>query len=314
MKAVLVEHRDEPGALKDVIDPAPKDGEVLVRVSAVGVNPIDWKTRDVYGHTLPFVLGQDFAGTVVSVGSKVTKFTVGDRLFGIAREHGSYAELTVVPESDTQQPVCKIPDDVGDSDAAALPTAALTALACVEAAGAASGASVAIIGATGGVGLYAMQIAKARDARVVAVAHSSTEQLARDFGADDFIAYDREDREARLQELNATGYDAIIDLVDDTSASAALAELIKPGGAIVSTINGVDPKRFQARNIRALNLMLNETPQSSHGGLKALLNLMHQGALRTHITVERGLVEATRVLDELKHGEISGKAVLTTDR
>src|ERR1700722_2773512 len=125
MRAIVVEHRNEPGTLREVPTPEPDAGEVLVRVAVAGINPVDWKSRDMYDHALPFVLGQDFAGTVAAVGEGVRRYVQGDRIFGIAKEHGAYAEYTIVPEDDPQQPVAKIPNDIGDADAAALPTAGL---------------------------------------------------------------------------------------------------------------------------------------------------------------------------------------------
>ncbi|HEV7180293.1 MAG TPA: alcohol dehydrogenase catalytic domain-containing protein, partial [Candidatus Baltobacteraceae bacterium] len=182
MKAVVVEHLGEAGSLRDVPTPQPQTGEVLVRVSAAGVNPIDWKTRDGGRRKMPFVLGQDFAGIVVAVGPNTHRYALGDRIFGIARTHGSYAEFTIVPEDDNAQPICKIPDGVGDADAAALPTAGLTALAAIDILNLRDGARIAVIGVTGGVGGFTAQIAHSRGLYVIGAGHSGHEAAAREFG------------------------------------------------------------------------------------------------------------------------------------
>ena len=145
--------------------PEPGPDDVLIRITVAGINPVDWKVRDEYGHALPFVLGQDFAGVVVGAGSRVKRYAQDDRVFGIAREHGAHAEYTLVPEDGRGQPMAHIPDGVGDADAAGLPTAGLTALACIERTNLKAGDRLAIVGVTGAVGQFATQLAKAREAR-----------------------------------------------------------------------------------------------------------------------------------------------------
>jgi len=164
MKAVVCEHLGRPVGVRDVPLPEPGPKEIQVRVVAAGVNPIDWKLCERGDRRMPFVLGQDFAGVVSDVGNRVTKYRVADRVFGIARDHGAYAQFTVIPEDDGPQPIAKVPAEVGDADAAALPTAGLTALAALDWLGVGRGTSVLIVGATGGVGSYAVQMARDRGA------------------------------------------------------------------------------------------------------------------------------------------------------
>ena len=310
MKAAVVEHRGQSGTVKEVAAPQPGPHDVLVRVVAAGVNPIDWKRRDRPDTPLPLVLGQDFAGIVSDVGDRVTKYRKGERIFGISREHGTYAQYTLVPEDDRAQPIAKIPDDVGDADAAALPTAGLTALGAIETLSVSKGTPLLVLGATGGVGSYAVQIARDRGAQIVGSARSSNESLARSLGVDKFVAYDKEDAAERLR---GSDIEAALDLVDDSDGIKRLAGVIREGGRIVSTIGAADVGWFATRKIAATNLYAVDTPQWSHAGLRTLLELVEQGRIRTMIAGERPLAEAVDALEESKSGSVDGKLVITID-
>lgn len=313
MKAVVVEHRGEAGSLKEIPVPRPAPHEILVRITAAGVNPIDWKLRDRADRRFPFVLGQDFAGIVSEAGDRVGRYREGERIFGIARDHGAYAEYTVVPEDDHAQPVAKIPDSVGDADAAALPTAGLTALAALEALHVAKATVLLVLGAAGGVGSFAVQMARDRGARVIGTARSSNENLVRSFGVEEFIAYDRQDVVEMVKRAHPIGIDAVLDLVDDADAIKAKAGVLLAGGRIVSTIHSADVEWFAQRKVAAQNLVLSQTPQSSHAGLRTLLELVEQGRVRVMIAGERALADAPSALDESKSGSVDGKLVLTVD-
>ena len=312
MKAIVIEHRGEAGSLKDIPIPSPASHEVLVRVTAAGVNPIDWKRRERDDRPFPFVLGQDFAGVVSATGDRVTKYREGERIFGISAR-GAFAQYTVAPEDGPSQPVAKIPDSIGDADAAALPTAGLTALAGVEALHVKKGTTLLILGATGGVGSYAVQIAHDRGAHVIGSAHSSNEERARSIGVDEFVAYDREDVGAAVKAAHPGGVDAVLDLVDDADAIEAMAQVLHDGGAIVSTIGAADEEWFAQRTIAAQNLYMADTPQSSHAGLRSLLELVEQGRVRVDIAGERPLSDTVAALEESKRGAVNGKLVITVD-
>ena len=311
MRAVTIEHLGEEGLVREVPTPEPTANEVLVRITAIGVNPIDWKVRDGATRKMPFVLGQDFAGVVVGKGGDVTRYAIDQRVFGIARNHGSYAEFTVVPEDSTDEPLCHIPDDVGDAVAAALPTSGLTALAAIDAAGVREGTRLVIFGVTGGVGGYAAQIARDRGAFVIGVGHSRFEAQARTLGLDRFVAYDRSDAISAVGSEEPRGVDAILDLVNDETKVVRDAQLVKRGGTIISTIGAANAALFEHQGIDAINLKLNKTPQSSHEGLRTLVEMVRAGTLQVTISAEHGFTEAPRALDESKRGAIAGKIVLT---
>jgi NADPH:quinone reductase-like Zn-dependent oxidoreductase len=311
MKAAVVNHRGDQGSLVEIPIGTPGPHEILVRVTAAGVNPVDWKTRDRGDRPMPFVLGQDFAGVVSATGTGTNRYREGERIFGIAREHGAFAEYTIVPEDDPAQPVAKIPDGVGDAEAAALPTAGLTALAGIEFLRVEKGATVLVLGATGGVGGFAVQIAVDRGARVIGTGSSSKEQFARSLGVDEFVPYDRADVVESVRQLRPGGVDAVLDLVDDRTAIERTAEIVRKGGRLVSTIGSADVDWFAERGVTATDLVMAKTPQSSHAGLRTLLELLQQGRLRVIIAGERPLADAVDVLDRSKSGSVDGKLVLT---
>jgi NADPH:quinone reductase-like Zn-dependent oxidoreductase len=312
MKAVVVEHRGETGVLKEIPTPRPAANEILVRVTAAGVNPVDWKRLERADETFPLVLGQDFAGLVSEAGERVTKYRQGERVFGTS-DRGSYAEYTTVPEDDQDQPVAKIPDDVGDADAAGLPTAGLTALASVDVLGVGKGSTLLVIGATGGVGSFAVQIAHDRGARIIGVARSSNEGLAHSIGIDEFIAYDRQDVTQAVKAAHPDGVDAALDLVDGADAIKSIAQVLRPGAKLVSTIRAADPEWFAQRQITAQNIYVFKALKSSHQGLRTLLELFEQGRIRVMIAGERPLSDAVAALDESKSGTVDGKLVITVD-
>jgi NADPH:quinone reductase-like Zn-dependent oxidoreductase len=313
VKAVIIEHAGDTGKLKDVPNPIPGRRELLVHISAIGVNPVDWKVRDARTRPLPFILGQDFAGVVSALGEGTTKYHEGERVFGIARQHGAYAEYTVVPEDDPAQPIAKIPDGVGDADAAALPTAGLTALAALEALHVGADTQLLILGVTGGVGSFAVQLAKDRGAHVIGTARSKNYALARSLGVDDFIAYDRDDVRESAKEAHPNGVDAVLDLVSDAEEIKKDEPLLRKGGAIVSTIGSADVTWFAQRGIDAINLVMNRTPQSSHESLRLLAELVDEKRVRVMLAAEHSLTEAESALAQSKSGSVDGKIVLTVD-
>src|SRR5580658_10398383 len=225
MRAIIIEHPKELGSLRELPAPEPGEHEIQIAISVAGVNPVDWKIRDSYEGPFPFVLGQDFAGRVTALGAGVTRYAVGDRVFGIARPHGAYAEYTVVAEDSNNAPTAKIPDDVGDADAAGLPTAGLTALACVERMGVKSGDLLFIAGITGSVGQFAAQIARTHGVRLAGSGSSKSTGAAERLGLEAFFAYDQVDVAAAVRERFTDGVDALLDLADKPDGVKKLSEV-----------------------------------------------------------------------------------------
>jgi NADPH:quinone reductase-like Zn-dependent oxidoreductase len=313
MKAIVVEQRGDAGSLVEIPVPTPGADEILVRVKVAGVNPIDWKRRDRGDRPVPFVMGQDFAGIVSATGDRVTKYREGERICGMAPVHGAFAEYTIVPEEGVGQPIARIPDDVSDADAAALPTAGLAALASVAWLQVSSGTVLVVLGATGGLGGFAVQIARIRGARIIGSGRSTNEPAARSIGVDSFIAYDRENAVDAIRSSQPNGVDAVLDLVDDSNGIKAMADVLREGGKIVSTIGAVDVQWFEQRRIAAWNLNMRTSPEVSNAGLLQLLEFVERGQMVTRIVGTHPLADAVSALDDSKHGRISGKLVITVD-
>ena len=234
MKAFAIDRFGEDGSLRELPDPVAGPGELLVRVTVAGVNPVDWKIRDgAHGpRPFPLILGVDFAGVIEAAGSGVADFRVGERIFGAARAHGSYAERTVVPTSSNEAPIAKIPAGLSDAVAALLPIAGLTALATLARLDVPRGESLLIYGATGGVGAIAVQIAHARGIHVIGTARSGKEDALRALGADEVIVYDRNDVIDGVKAAHPDGITGVIDLVNDGVAIKRLAEIVRNGGRV----------------------------------------------------------------------------------
>ncbi|HEY5341267.1 MAG TPA: NADP-dependent oxidoreductase, partial [Candidatus Aquilonibacter sp.] len=298
MRAVIT---PEPGAksvVTDIAAPAAGRGEVLVLVTAASVNPIDWKRAQRGEGTFPAVMGQDFAGVVVTTGEGVTEFHPDQRVFGIARTHGALAEYTVVPSNDQAQPVAVIPGGVPDVDAAALPTAGLTALAAIDTLRLRTGDTMLIVGVAGGVGSFAAQIALDRGIRVIGTANSGSEEFVRALGDVEFVAYDREEPVGAALARCPGGVDGALDLVDDANEIKVVSEAVKPGGAIVSTIGALDEAWCATRKITATNLVMNQTPRSSPAGLLELARMVERGELAVMIAAQPDLDGAPAALEQ----------------
>lgn len=313
MQAIVVEHLGEEGTLREIPAPQPGPDEILVRITAAGVNPVDWKMRDEGGKPFPFVLGQDFAGVVSTTGDRVNEYRQGERIFGIARKYGAYAQFTLVPANSHAEPVARIPEGVGDADAAALPTAGLTALAALDMMQLARGQTLVVNGVTGGVGSFAAQIAKSRGVRVVGTAHSGHESEARELGVDEFIPYDKQPVVDTIKSVVPKGADGVLDVVSDAGSIALLETVVRSGGWIISTIGSLDVERARRNGLQATNIVMNKTPESSHEGLRELARMVEDGTLHVVIGAERNFRDATQALQQSKSGRINGKLVLTVE-
>jgi NADPH:quinone reductase-like Zn-dependent oxidoreductase len=308
MRAIRQSVLGGPEVLELVEVPRPNPGptEVLVRVTAAGVNPVDWKTRARGGFLgqPPFTVGWDVAGVVEALGRGVTRFAAGDRVFGMPRfphEAAAYAEYVTSPS----RQLARTPSRIGDVEAAALPLAALTAWqALVETAGLRSGERVLILAAAGGVGHLAVQIAKAREAWVIGTARSAKHPFLAELGADEAVDYATERVEERVRNV-----DVVLDLVGGETGEGALATL-RDGGLFVAVPSSSALEQLRelaAGRVRVTSLLV----EPDRAGLEAIAGLVETGALRVHVERTFPLEEAARAHEAGETGRTQGKLVLT---
>ncbi|WP_414543234.1 NAD(P)-dependent alcohol dehydrogenase [Nostoc sp. CCY0012] len=235
MKAVVLRRYGSAEVLQyeDVTQPQIKPDQVLVKVHASSVNPIDWKTRKgmlslLTGNKFPLILGFDVAGEVVAVGSQVSRFQPGDAVYGSTSfPGGAYAEFAAVPEN----LIAPKPANLSYEEAATVPLAALTSLQALRDLGnIKSGQTVLVNGAAGGVGMFAVQIAKALGTEVTGVCSSKNLEFVKSLGADRVIDYTQQD----FTEDNVQ-YDIIFDAVAKRSLSSC-KRVLKPQGIYISTL------------------------------------------------------------------------------
>ena len=248
MKAIVVHQYGGPEVLKfeDYPDPVPGPGEVLVRVAASSVNPIDYKrraglTKDFYPMKFPGLIGIDVAGTVVKLGPGVADFAVGDRVFAMA--DNAYAELCVVKAA----VLAKVPQGLDLIQAAALPLVTVTGNQLLVATGIKAGQTVLVAGAAGNVGRSAVFTAKDRGATVIAGVLKRQTDEAKTIGADQVVATDDDTAIANLPPL-----DAVADTVDGATGQKLIAR-IKPGGVFASVL-GLPQNAAQYPSVKVVHV------------------------------------------------------------
>jgi NADPH:quinone reductase len=311
MQAVAVRAFGATPELLEVPVPEPATGEVQVRIHAAGVNPFDWKIADGIlrkrPHIFPLVLGIDGAGVVAKIGPGVTRFQPGDRISGQFLHDpvgiGTYAEFATVPES---RAIARVPPTVDLVRAAALPTAGMTALDALDFLDPRPGSTLLIVGASGGVGSFAVQLAAARGARVVATARPPSATRVRSLGAAEVIDPERGDLNVQVQASRANGIDCLLDLGSDRPAFARLAELVREGGAAATTAYTADVESLARRHVRAKNIDLQPRAEL----MRQLLDLVAEARLEVPVEAEIPLAEAPRAIAESRARKGVGKTVI----
>ncbi|PBB92817.1 NADPH:quinone reductase [Mesorhizobium sp. WSM3864] len=307
MRAVTQNSVGEPDVLFVAQQPAPspKASEVLVRVKAAGINPVDGAVRAGYFPLIgepPFILGWDISGTVEALGTGVTAFKVGDAVFGMPRfpkQAAAYAEFVATPVDE----IAAKPAAIDHAQAAALPLAGLTAWqGLVRHGGLQSGQRVLIHAGAGGVGHLAVQIAKARGAWVIATASPDKLDYVRSIGADEVVDYTNGDFTERVRDI-----DLVLDAMGGDHADRSL-KVLREGGVLVSLLNVHDATRAKAgeRNIRVERMSV--VPDRE--GLVELARLVDARKLAVHVAKAFPLNQAGAAHAFLATRPI-GKVVLT---
>jgi len=297
--------------LSTVPRPEPLAIEVLIKASAIGVNPVDWKTRGSkspararFDPSQPMILGWDVAGTVVAAGPGVTRFAVGDRVFGMPRfprPGEAYAEYVVAGS----RQVARIPDGVTDVEAGALPLAGLTAWqALVDTLHVGEGDRVLIHAASGGVGHLAVQIAKAHGTEVWATASAAKHDQVRELRADHLIDHHTERFEDRAENM-----DAVLDLYAlDGNPTRSLATLKRGGRMVVITpANMPEAAALKAAEVTATWMLV----EPDYASLERLADMMADGSLRVVVADTRPLAQMDELHQIGQLGAPLGKLVAT---
>jgi NADPH:quinone reductase-like Zn-dependent oxidoreductase len=297
--------------LVDLPTAPPGEGEVLVRIKAVGVNPVDWKIREgrlagMIPHEFPLVLGWDMAGVVEEPGYGARRFMPGDEVYAYARrpviKHGTYAEYITLPESYLSLK----PSGITMEEAAAVPLVTLTAAQSLFGAGRLqTGETVLIIGASGGVGSSAVQLAKLAGARVVAMASKPNHAYLRSLGAGEVLSYTDEAFTKTVNNRFSQGVDMVFDCFGGESLNQSI-DCLKPGGRVISITGEADRNRLKARSA-AFEFVFVE-PNAAQ--LDHFRDLIHQGRFKSNVSRVFPFSEAVSAHQQMETGHTRGKIVL----
>ena len=315
MRAVIVSEYGATPVVGEIPTPEPGAGQVLLRMRAAGMNPMDatlasgaWRPAPA---TFPRVLGADGAGVVERVGEGARRFSRGDELFGqllIAPlgSAGTYAEYVAVTE---EAPLARVPDGLDPVVAASLPTAGGAGLALVASLEPLSGKTVLIVGAGGGVGSFATQFAVNAGARVIANVRAAAAGRMRGYGATETVDHTEVSLPGALRRAHPDGIDVLIDLVSDADGFATLAALVRPGGTAVTTKYVADPRTLAAAGVTGANFNFAQHVSGELLGqvADALVNGRIAAPPITRITLE----QAPAALNPAQAGRADGKTVIT---
>jgi NADPH:quinone reductase-like Zn-dependent oxidoreductase len=304
MKAVVAHDYGAPEVLKleEVPRPEPKEDEALVQVIASSVNPADpltlsGKYAREFGTHLPLIPGYDIAGVVEKTGAKITKLKVGDAVYGYPTFGGGWADYVTVKEWE----VAAKPKSLNFVESAAVPMGALTAWqALVDMAKLQPGQTVLIHGGSGGVGSFAIQIAKARGARVIATASTANQDLLKQLGADVTIDYTK----TKFEEV-AKDVDAVLDPVGKETLARSY-DVVKKGGIVLSLVARPDPVEIKKRGIRGAGISVHPDAED----LAEIANLIDAGKIKPIVTQVLLLNEAIAAQQQAATHHTRGKVVL----
>ena len=315
MRAVAVHKAGGTPELMELKVPRPEPGEVLVKLAAASVNPIDVGIAEGHfegrmPHVYPLVLGVDGAGLVVEAGEAVRELKPGDNVYGqflrAPLGHGTFADYAVVtefPDSGALQPV---PDGMPAQIAAALPTAGMTALGALDAIGLQGGQSVLIVGATGGVGVFAVQLAAARGWEVIATARPDAEEWIRRLGAAQTADYTAGDIAGQVRATHPDGIGALLDLTRDQARFSEYAGLVRDGGTAVSVTFTATPELLASERITVSNFTMQDKPAL----LARITAEVASGAITVPVQQDVALDKIPEALPRLIAGGARGKTTV----
>jgi NADPH:quinone reductase-like Zn-dependent oxidoreductase len=304
MKALRIERygNEDVMELAEVEQPQPAEDQLLVKVQAAAVNPVDWKIRqglgEMFGLKLPVILGCEVAGTVEAVGAGLKDFAAGDEVYGYLSAHsGGYAEYVAAPASE----FVRKPKQIDFDTAASVPVGALTAWQGIFDHGKlASGQRILITGASGAVGSMAVQLAKVKGAHLIGTGSGRNEEFVRGLGADEFIDY----KKAKFEE-EVSDVDVVFDTVGGETQDRAF-QTLKRGGSLVSTVN--PPSEEKAKEFGVKMEMVMVTPKADQ--LAEINRLLESGKLKVRVATVLPLAEVKKAHQLSASGHADGKIIL----
>jgi NADPH:quinone reductase-like Zn-dependent oxidoreductase len=312
MNAIILEKAGGIANLKlaDVPKPIPQPGEVLIRVKAISINPVDIKTRngksmyDELKKESPIILGWDVSGVIAEVGSGVKEFKPGDEVFGMINfpGHGkAYAEYVAAPAAH----ITLKPGNISHEEAAAATLAALTAWqALVTHAKVQKGQKVLIHAAAGGVGHYAVQIAKYLGAYVIGTSSAANREFVLGFGADEHIDYKTQRLEDSVKDA-----DFVLDSIGESTIDSSVAVTNK-GGTVIFLPSGITDdklKKLNSGGVKCYRILV----ESNGEDIRQLAELLEKGILRSHVSKVFPLDGITDAHLQIETGKTVGKVVVT---
>jgi NADPH:quinone reductase len=294
-------------AIDEVPDPVPGPDQVLIRVEAAALNPVDVRLatgemREMMPVEHPFVLGMDAAGVVEAVGEGVTRFSPGDAVVAFTYQGaGAIAELTLANDGPG---VVLRPPGVDAVRGAAIPVAGMAAVGLVDAAPIESGTSVLVVGATGGVGSFVVQLARQAGARVLATAPPDDAAYVRGLGADEVLDYTSIDTTEEALRLQPGGVHVVIDLVNAGPGLATSVAATRPGGHLVSPLGG--PPTFDLDVTVTYGHV-----EAAEGRLAGLVDRVAAGQLRAEVGAEYAFSDSAQAVAAFVGKHTRGKVVVT---
>ncbi|HEV2166061.1 MAG TPA: NADP-dependent oxidoreductase [Thermoplasmata archaeon] len=312
MRAVAIKALNSPPELTDLPKPTPGPGEILVHLGAASVNPVDWLIASdsrpgAPSPNFPFILGADGAGVVEGVGEGVSRFKIGDGVFGQFLHPpfgtGTYAEFITAPES---LGISKTPRGIYTGPAAAVPTAGMTALTAVEALGLRKGQTLLIQGAKGGVGSFATQLASNLGILVVAASRGDHGAFQRKLGAFEYFDSSRIGWTRDYRNAHPNGVDAALDLVGAHRLTDPTPALVRDNGVIGTPVTAPGASPTPERGIRVVPIHLRPSSEL----LDRLSAEITSGRVRIPVEMQVPLAEAPQALELSRQGATRGKTVI----
>ncbi len=305
MKAIQINSYGNADVLNygDVPKPEPAADEILVRIHAVAINPVDWKIRAGYlsgwlQHQLPLTLGCEFSGVVEALGANVSSVKIGDEVYGsvsIVRS-GAYAEYLIAKENE----IALKPKNLDHINAAALPVGTATAWQAFTAAGLHAGQKVLIHAAAGGVGSLAVQLAKAKGAYVIGTASARNAEFVKTLGADEVIDYTTTKFEEVVKDV-----DVVLDLIGGETQERSFV-VLKKGGFLASAVSSPDAEAVAKHGINGAMIVL----QPNAAELEEITALVETGKIKTFVETVLPLSEARKAHELSESGRTRGKIIL----